>query len=335
MLHRFAPVNLDKKADGPDFAEVVDALAEDDQQRVDFLKACLIKLGLTVNEDDSSVPSLSRLHLSSMESSALSAFLERLKDAIVVEDGEEYLKGENDVFHFQRPSAWSTGPLRNALPKDEKEKTDDGTMSSDINLDYENVVKHIMLHEEEYPASKETPYFNHHAFYSNLKYYQLMKNIPGEFGRWLLYGEVVTSTSTMLEKCASTTTLLKADGLIAFRNSKLLHAVPNGFTATATVQVAGRGRGSNVWVSPMGSLMFSTCIRHPAEAMGRAPVVFIQYITAMAIVEGIKSYDYGYRELPIKLKWPNDICEFFSSDYQQILALLTGKHRCPRPQQTK
>lgn len=308
-MPRFAPVNLDRKADGPDFAKVVDDLAEDDLQRADFLKACLIKLGLTVNHDESSVPSLSRLHLSSMESFALSAILERLKDAIVVENGEEYLKGENDVFHLQRPSTWSMDSLSNALHEEKTEKTDDGSMFSDITLDYKDVVKHIMLHEEEYPACKETPYFNHHAFYANLKHYQSMQDIPGEFGRWLLYGEVVTSTSTMLEKCVSTQLHVIYNALRASRNTKLLHALPNGFTATATVQIAGRGRGSNVWVSPAGSLMFSTCIRHPAESMGRAPIVFIQYLTAMAIVEGIKSYDYGYKDLPIKLKWPNDICE--------------------------
>jgi len=42
----------------------------------------------------------------------------------------------------------------------------------------------------------------------------------------------------------------------------------------------------------------------------QAPVIFVQYIAAMAVVEGIKSYDTGYRGVPVKLKWPNDICEF-------------------------
>lgn len=55
--------------------------------------------------------------------------------------------------------------------------------------------------------------------------------------------------------------------------------------------------------------MFSTVIRHPAKMMSHAPVVFLQYIAAIAIVEGIKSYDEGFSKLPIKLKWPNDICE--------------------------
>lgn len=96
----------------------------------------------------------------------------------------------------------------------------------------------------------------------------------------------------------------------SLRNTNLLSRLPTGFTATATVQVAGRGRGSNVWVSPAGSLIFSTCINHPLHLSNTAPVVFIQYLAAIAIVEGIKSYGRGYSSLPVRLKWPNDICKF-------------------------
>lgn len=85
--------------------------------------------------------------------------------------------------------------------------------------------------------------------------------------------------------------------------------MPTGFTATATVQVAGKGRGSNIWVSPSGQLMFSVCIRHPMEKMSTAPVMFIQYLAAMAIVRGIKTYAKGYDQMPVKMKWPNDICK--------------------------
>jgi Biotin/lipoate A/B protein ligase family len=94
------------------------------------------------------------------------------------------------------------------------------------------------------------------------------------------------------------------------RNSQLLRRLPTGFTATATVQIAGRGRGSNVWVSPAGALVFSTVIRHPMEKLGSAPLVFIQYLAALAVVKGIKSYSKGYENLPVKLKWPNDVCMF-------------------------
>jgi biotin--protein ligase len=44
------------------------------------------------------------------------------------------------------------------------------------------------------------------------------------------------------------------------------------------------------------------------EKLSTAPVVFIQYLAAMAVVQGIKSYGKGYEDMPVKLKWPNDIC---------------------------
>lgn len=143
----------------------------------------------------------------------------------------------------------------------------------------------------EWPTGKETPYFNHHAFYANLRRYQQESSSEAEeFGKIILYGEVVTSTNTMLEK-----------------NNRLLATLPTGFTATANVQVAGRGRGSNVWVSPAGCLIFSTCIQHSMHLSNTAPVVFVQYLAAIAIAVGIKSYDRGYKDVPVKLKWPNDI----------------------------
>lgn len=103
------------------------------------------------------------------------------------------------------------------------------------------------------------------------------------------------------------------------RNTKLIANVPQGFTFTATTQVAGRGRGSNVWVSPAGSLVFSVCMKHAMVLSNSAPVVFIQYLAAIAIVEGIKSYDKGYSKVPVKLKWPNDICK--CHDYKNFLLL--------------
>lgn len=55
--------------------------------------------------------------------------------------------------------------------------------------------------------------------------------------------------------------------------------------------------------------MFSTVIRHPLGKLQSAPVVFIQYLAAMAVVSGIKSYGVGYDTMPVKMKWPNDICQ--------------------------
>lgn len=84
--------------------------------------------------------------------------------------------------------------------------------------------------------------------------------------------------------------------------------LPTGFTLAASTQIAGRGRGTNVWIAPPGCLIYSTVINHPAHLAMTRPVIFIQYIAAIAMVEAVQSYDRGYEKIPIKLKWPNDIC---------------------------
>ena len=176
------------------------ALAEDDKQRTDFLKACLLKLGLTVCQESTAVPSLSRLHLSSMLPNGTSNIMAGLKEIVSVEDGEEYIKDDNDTFHLEKPSAWSFGSLAQALTGEMSGKTDDGDDENRI-IDYDTVVKRLVVHEKEPPPSKETPYFNHDAFYANLKYYESQRHeAKNEFGNNILYGEVVTSTNTMLEK---------------------------------------------------------------------------------------------------------------------------------------
>lgn len=93
------------------------------------------------------------------------------------------------------------------------------------------------------------------------------------------------------------------------RNNKLLSCLPTGFTLTAAVSVAARGRGTNVWIAPPGSLLFSTVINHPAHLAASHPIVFLQYISAIAIAEAVQTYDVGCGDIPIKLKWPNDICK--------------------------
>jgi biotin--protein ligase len=53
--------------------------------------------------------------------------------------------------------------------------------------------------------------------------------------------------------------------------------------------------------------MFSTIVHHSMDLMQKAPVVFVQYLAALAIVRGLQTYGPGYASLPVKLKWPNDI----------------------------
>jgi biotin---protein ligase len=199
-------VNLDKKADGPSFVNVIDTLAEDEKHRMDFLKACLLKLGLTVNQENVAVPSLSRIHLSSLRPTETPELLSTLSEIIKVSsDGEEYIKDENDTFHLEKPATWKMSKLDQALPSDEeseKKQADKAGLDGveDRIVDYNKVIKRILAHEDDIPSSKETPYFNHHAYYSNLKHYQSESDEDEhDFGKHLMYGEVVTSTNTILE----------------------------------------------------------------------------------------------------------------------------------------
>ena len=176
-------------------------IAEDEKPRTDFLKACLAKLGLQVNTEQVTVPSLSRLHLTSSQSSEVSKLLSALEDIIITEGGEDYIKDENDTFHLEKPSAWSLGSLAATLPDMSRTETDKKDGDEDRILDYSTIVKRLIVHDKELPASKETPYFNHHAYFANLKHYQSTgKDVDDQFGKNLLYGEVVTSTNTLLEK---------------------------------------------------------------------------------------------------------------------------------------
>jgi biotin--protein ligase len=285
----------------------------------------LQKLGLQVNEEEQAVPTLSRLHLTSHTSAAVSGLVTSWDEIITVVDDERYIKGQNDIFRVEKPgSAWSVKELKRAVsavseklpiltavtggtqesetqgeggsrPKTTEEEIQEcvkytAASSPDQILDYDKIVKVIVTHDMGLPSTKEIP-FHHEAFYSNLNFYHnKFQNPAAAFGRYLLYGEVVTSTNSLLEK-----------------NASLLRSLPAGFTMTATTQIAGRGRGGNVWISPPGGLMFSTVLHHSFSLSESAPVVFVQYLAALAIVRGIKFYAPGYDKIPVKLKWPNDI----------------------------
>ena len=210
-------------------AAVYDALSADDKQRSDFLRACLLKLGLHVNQHEQALPSLSAIHFSSMKANAVKNVLAELQKegSIDIVDGREMIKGAVDTFDIQRSSdAWSmsnvvkviTDTVKNALDtlqdnttdttadnesvaaKAEEPETDD----PDKIIDYEKIVKKIIAHEDQPPSAQEAPYFNHDAYFSALEAYIssdrriLYSNV--HVGKHLLYGQVVTSTSTLLEK---------------------------------------------------------------------------------------------------------------------------------------
>ena len=106
--------------------------------------------------------------------------LASLEEIIIKEDDEEYIKGENDTFHIEKQDTrWSLGSQMNSLSisdimgQNGKNIADqlDGAADDRI-LDYNKIVKRLIPYDIEWPALKETPYFNHHSFYANLRNYQ-------------------------------------------------------------------------------------------------------------------------------------------------------------------
>lgn len=192
---RFAAVNLHPQPRVPGYTDLIAKLAEGDRSRVQFLKACLSKLGLEVSADDAVAPPLSSLHLSSLKSSDVTELLCSWEDIIEKENGEEYIRGETDSFHIQNADTrWSVDELQSALDQSGETTKDAGT------VEYEAIVKKIIPHEESYPHPRSTPQFNHDMYYASLRRYRQLEPAAEFWGTHLLYAEVTTSTNTLIEK---------------------------------------------------------------------------------------------------------------------------------------
>jgi biotin--protein ligase len=312
---------------------MIDSIAATDATRITFMGLLLSKFDLNINEEQQAVPPLSRLHLSSHKQTGVAELVASWSESFTLVDGEDYIVDVNDIFHVKKnDDTWSVRGLTRAvsdvaievlpkaltgqdkkktlsaeqqneqIPQDEKKpKTKEeqirervaytSSASPDQDIDYDKIIKRVVYHENEIPSKQATPFFDHESYYANLAHHhQKAQNHGPTFGTNVLYGEVTTSTNTILEK-----------------NPSLLQNLPTGFTVTARTQVAGRGRGSNVWIAPPGALMFSTVIHHSFSLTQNAPVIFVQYIAALAVAQGIKTYAPGYENVSVKLKWPNDI----------------------------
>ncbi|KAI0768248.1 hypothetical protein BD413DRAFT_633936 [Trametes elegans] len=203
------------------------------------------------------------------------------------ENGYE-LKDSNDTF-LLHPASAAAG----VLGKDPSER-----YPSD-NPDTWNP-KHIVVYGSgELPQREYTPRFDIQAYYTALADARKERGCPESytderwgFGEALLYGDVVTSTQTMLDK-----------------NTRLLTSLPSPLLSLATSQLTGRGRGGNVWLSPPGCLQFSLLLRAPLSALPAQKVVFVQYLAALALAEACRDASVlgdaaGAR---VRIKWPNDI----------------------------
>ncbi|KAF9579606.1 biotin holocarboxylase synthetase [Lunasporangiospora selenospora] len=294
---------------------VVSRLLSSDQERVVLLKALLKRLGLKLNEPEPSVtstatttqadqesqapeappgaimgiPDYTPLYLASANPNLQRAIAETLKS---LSTPERLIKESNDTFQL------IASPFED-VPK----HTTTITEAEDGAGEEERIIKNVVLCPDGPPDPTLTPEFSMVEYFSHIENVRSVAKSRNPqtasqnpflrapeltFGNWLMFGQVVSSTQTMLEK-----------------NFGLCQQLPDGFVCNATTQLAGRGRGRNSWISPPGCLQFSMVMRHPIQVK-HASAVFVQYLVALAVVESVCSLE-GYEELPLKLKWPNDI----------------------------
>lgn len=245
--------------------DILEQLKDHDHERKLFLRACLNKLGLKVNSE-LEIPKLTPIHFSSYLNPVDILNLEHTLKNKLDFVGNTF-DDVNDSFTIKKPG--------------EPCKADTGT--------------NLIFYNDTLPTPEETPYFNMKEYYNHLNQLYSSNNIKGNFGKVLGYGEVVTSTNTLLDK-----------------NVRWLPLLPHGLVLTATTQIQGRGRGGNVWINPKGVMAQSVLIRSSPEKS--KSIVTLQYVLGLALIELILNYGsteigsgIGYEDMPVRLKWPNDI----------------------------
>ncbi|KAF9120497.1 biotin holocarboxylase synthetase [Mortierella sp. GBA39] len=290
----YDPAHLD--AGNPEYGplpNVVSRLLEMDQQRLLLVRSLLKKLGLKLSQPEVlqataapkdaafvalppgailGIPDLTPLYLASVEPAYTTLLAHSLRS---IATSEGLIKEPNDTFQLIA-SPQHTIPVHTSTLSETAEGESE-----------EKVIKNLVVCHDGGPPASTTPQFVMDDYFQHLKKIRPPTQ-QFTFGNSLLYGEVVSSTQTMLDK-----------------NFTLCQHLPTGFVCNATIQTAGRGRGRNSWISPPGCLQFSMVLRHPFQAR-HASAVFVQYLVALAVVESVCSLP-GYEEVPLKLKWPNDI----------------------------
>lgn len=277
----FTP-NLLKKNDGNTelLKPIIQTLEEHEVERKTFFRFMLKKAGLNCNNDFSYVraPSLTPIFMMApskpenilqFENNLVNDNLDRIiRNGNLVE-----MTDDTDKFNiykgFEKSYDIANLPLHDQEP--------------------EEIAKAIILADdnEKLPPSRLTPNFDSKKYFNAL-------NPTNSLGSTLLYGEVVTSTSTLLNT-----------------NKNILTALPeNSVLHIGTIQVSGRGRGGNVWVNPKGIAAATAVISLPLtspKTQKPVSIVFVQYISMLAYCKAINSYHDGFEDIPVRIKWPNDL----------------------------
>ena len=96
---------------------------------------------------------------------------------------------------------------------------------------------------------------------------------------------------------------------ISSRNPRLLSQLLTPLLSLASYQLAGRGRGKNIWLSPPGSLLFSVVLRVSLANFPANKLVFLQYLFSLAVAEACRDEAILGPKAgeQVRLKWPNNL----------------------------
>jgi BirA family transcriptional regulator, biotin operon repressor / biotin---[acetyl-CoA-carboxylase] ligase len=95
--------------------------------------------------------------------------------------------------------------------------------------------------------------------------------------------------------------------------ARAMTGAPEGLWLRADRQLGGRGRMGRDWVSPIGNLYGSTIIRVGAHDPSPATLAFVAGLAAHDLIRQLAP------DVPIQLKWPNDV---LASDGAKLCGIL-------------
>ncbi|GAA5967664.1 hypothetical protein JCM21900_006734 [Sporobolomyces salmonicolor] len=258
----------------PEHPSLASGAEQKEIHRLNLVRASLSTLGLDVSDAPAPLPRLLPLVLAASAPSLVHQTAQA-----IASKGE--VSGSSSVTFADRNDTFALHPASSLESLFRSARARQGTVDPE---EMRSQTKDICVCDETTPPASSTPLFNLQAYFDAL---QRDDPRPSAFGQVVLYGEVVTSTQTMLDK-----------------NDKFLSTLPTGLVCLASHQVAGRGRGGNSWISPAGCLQFSVVARLSMSASSK--IVLVQYLFGLAVVEAIRGVP-GYEGLGVCLKWPNDI----------------------------
>lgn len=130
--------------------------------------------------------------------------------------------------------------------------------------------------------------------FSTVEYFDNLKT--NYIGRLVIYAPIISTSMNVISELELT------DGIVVLVRQ----------------QTEGVGRSNNQWLSPLGCAMFSLQLHLSLDSSLGRRLPLLQHIIGLALVNTLKGNP-TYKDLDIRLKWPNDI---YANGVQKIGGLI-------------